>query len=251
MDMFLAAFSGDPLVAAFLAIVSFAVGLLYGFVGFGPALIFIPVAALSVPVETAILWMAMFGLTSSVVVLPRALRECDRGALLWQLLPALIALPFGTALLHVVPKAPLTLVISLVVLITLAALLSGWRLKAPPKPPALATVGMGAGLLGGATGLTGPLIILVQLAGTDTPARIRANTMAFLTILGAALLPSLALNGLFRMEAALSGLLLAPLYMVGTRTGAVLFTPERARLFRVIAYSVIALAGVAGLPIWR
>jgi uncharacterized protein len=55
---------------------------------------------------------------------------------------------------------------------------------------------------------------------------------------------------LLAAEALWLGALLFLPYAVGTRAGAVLFDPERARLYRGVAYAIIGLAGVAGLPLF-
>lgn len=233
-----------------LALLSIFVGVVYGFAGFGSALIFIPVASALVPPAQAILIMALFGLGSILTVLPRAWAEAERPQVLMMLAAALLLLPGGTWLLKVADPAPIRWAISAVVALTLGALIAGWRYRADPSSGARLAVGGAAGLLGGATGLTGPAVILFYLSGPGSTAATRANTIVFLTLLGAAILPGLALQGLITPAGLWLGLLLVPLYMAGNYAGQAMFSPSRDRLYRRIAYGLIALALVAGLPLW-
>ena len=226
-------------------------GAVYGFAGFGSALIFMPLATVFIAPETAVLQMALFGLSSVVLLLPRAWGEAERRPTLVMLAAALVALPGGTWALAHLDVGLIRWAISAVVAVTLAALMAGWRSRAAPRPPLLVAVGGAAGLIGGATGLTGPAVILINLAGPGGARQTRANTLVFLTILGAALVPGLALQGLVTAPALWLGVLLVPLYAAASRLGLALFSPARERLDRRTVYAIILAALIAGLPLWH
>lgn len=236
---------------AVLAATALVAGVVYGFTGFGAALIFVPLASALVGPERAVLLMALFGLPSLAVVLPRAWSLADRRAAFVMLGAALVTLPFGLWLLVAAPEAPLRWGVCLVVAGTLAALVAGWRVEAEPSAAARLAVGAGSGLLGGATGLTGPIVVLFHLSRGQSPALTRANTILFLTLLSAAMTVGLALRGLFTVPSLWLAALLAPLYAGGTAAGQALFTPGREPLYRRAAYAVIALAVLVGLPVWH
>lgn len=246
----LAAALATPGLAALLGAATLA-GVVYGFAGFGAALIFVPLAAALVPAEWAVLLMAAFALASSVTVLPRAWARAEQRAALQMIAAGALALPLGTWALARLPEAPLRWAICGVVAVTLAALMAGWRHRATPGPATRTAVGAASGVLGGATGLTGPVVILFHLSGPSGAEATRANTIVFLTLLGIALIPSLALQGLVTAPALWLAVLLVPVYMIGTRVGQALFDPGREALYRSVAHGVIALAVVAGLPVWR
>jgi uncharacterized membrane protein YfcA len=233
-----------------LVLTALAAGTVYGFAGFGTALIFMPLATLFVAPETAVLSLALFGVGSAVSLLPRAWSEAVRPHVLTMLAGALVALPAGTWALARLDPTPLRWAISGLVAITLAALVTGWRYRAAPRPPALAAVGALAGLVGGATGLTGPAVILFNLAGPGDARRTRANTLVFLTLLGVALIPGLALQGLVTAAGLWTGVLLLPAYVAGGWVGQRLFRPERETLYRRIAYLAIFAALIVSLPVW-
>jgi hypothetical protein len=134
--------------------------------------------------------------------------------------------------------------------LTLAALVSGWRYTGRVGRAGLLGVGASAGVLGGATGLGGPPVILFYLAGPSGAERVRANTILFLCVLDIAITFTLFLRFAFgAADLALAALLVLP-YTLAILVGLRLFDPARERTYRHVAYTLIALAIVAGLPLW-
>lgn len=238
-----------PGLWAVLAAVAVA-GLVYGFAGFGAALIFTPVAFAFVAPQTAIAAFSMSALVSLFTVFPAAVREADLRASGLMIAAAVVATPMGVWGLSVLDRDTVRVVVAAIVLVTLIALILGWRLSAPPTTASRAAIGAGAGVMGGMTGLNGPIVILFQLAGRDGVRRSRANLIVFLTLTSISFLPQLWLQGLLTREALWLGLILTPVYALATRAGKALFTPDREAAYRVVAYAIIAVAGLAALPIW-
>jgi uncharacterized membrane protein YfcA len=166
------------------------------------------------------------------------------------LLAAMVGFPAGVWVLATWEDATIRWTVSGVVLVTLAALLAGWRMKTAPGVRARLGVGAATGVVGGATGLTGPVVILFNL-GAGAPAAVtRANTLVFLTLSSGLLLPQLWAQGLLRVEALWLGLLLAVPYALGNRIGQALFDPGAEVVYRRVAYAIIAASALAGLPVW-
>ncbi|QDC09920.1 sulfite exporter TauE/SafE family protein [Oceanicola sp. D3] len=227
-----------------------AAGLAYGFAGFGAALIFMPVAAARVGPVEAVTLEACMGLASVVTVLPRALKLADTRDTGLLLVASLIGLPLGVWLLKVADPEVMRWGICAVAALTLCALVAGWRRKTSDTPRALIGVGAASGALGGATGLTGPVMILFKLSGQGSAVEVRASTISFLTLLSMLLLPMLWLQGLIRVEALWLALLVVPVYALGALCGQALFRPEMERLYRRVAYGLIGLAVAMSLPLW-
>lgn len=225
-------------------------GLVFGFAGFGAALIFLPVAVALVPPELAVAAFSVSALSSLVTVVPRAFGQTDKRALGQLLLAAMLSFPLGVWVLRVGDEIAIRWAVSGVVLVTLAALVAGWRMRAAPGPVARLGVGAATGIVGGATGLTGPVVILFNL-GAGAPAAVtRANTLVFLTFSALLLLPHLWVQGLLRPEALWLGLLLVLPYAVGNRIGQALFDPGAEAIYRRVAYAIIAASALVGLPVW-
>lgn len=228
-----------------------AAGLVYGFAGFGAALVAVPaLAALYSPAD-AVGIFALSALASLVTVVPRAWREADRPAVAQLLVGAAVTLPIGLYVLRTAPTEVLRWAISLLVLGTVAALVTGWRRGGADGAPARVAVGAATGLVGGATGLTGPVVVLFQLSGRDGAERVRANIALFLSLLSVLMLPLLVITHVLGSRQAALGLILLPVYALATAAGQAMFRPGNERLYRVVAYAIVAAAGVAGLPLWQ
>lgn len=225
-------------------------GVVYGFAGFGPALIFMPVATTLVSPLMAVAAFAVATLGSVMTLLPQAWRRADRRASVITLAAAFAALPFGVWVLRTSDPTALRWAVTVVVLVTLIALVTGWRYRQTPGVPAWLAVGGAVGFLGGSVGLNGPAMVLFQLGGLESIDRIRANTIVVLTLSGAAYVPMIALQGAFPPGALAFGLAMAVPYGLGVLLGRRLFDPDRADLYRRVAYGIIGVAALIGLPLW-
>lgn len=229
---------------------TFIAGVVYGFAGFGAALVYLPVAARVLPLEIAIAVFNVSALASLVTVVPRAWAEVDRRAVSLQIVMACLSASAGIWVLKTTDVTLIRWVVIAVILVTLAALVSGWRVKAQPSLGTRGLVGLGAGFVGGSTGLLGPVAVVFQLAGPDSAARSRAASLVFLTVTSVLLLPLMAVQGLVTWAVVPLGLIALVPYGLGTWVGRLLFRPEFDRLYRWVAYGLIALAAVMGLPLF-
>jgi hypothetical protein len=141
--------------------------------------------------------------------------------------------------------------IGMLTLVTLAALLAGWRVPVGAGLGARLGIGALAGLTGGSTGLNGPPVILFNL-GTEgqAVAVTRGNLAVFLTLTSLTFLPQLWLQGLLPVSTLWLGIVLLVPYGIGTGIGTLLFRPGWAWFYRRFAYALIGAAGLAALPIW-
>ncbi|MEM6890225.1 MAG: sulfite exporter TauE/SafE family protein [Pseudomonadota bacterium] len=230
---------------------TFAAGLVYGFTGFGAALIYLPVATAFIAPPLAIGAFAVSALASLVTLVPSAWKEADKPHTLLMIGSAILFAPLGIWILRVSDTEVIRWILSAIVLMTLALLISGWRYHTMPTKPARAGVGAAAGVMMGSVGLNGPLVILFQLGGQDTITRSRANTLVFLTLSSLSLVPLMAWQGLIGWPAIILGLGLLLPYALGTMAGRALFDPSRETFYRRAAYAFVAAAVVIGLPVWR
>lgn len=233
-----------------LVLTSFVAGIVYGFAGFGSALVFMPLAVTIVSAPVAIAAFALSALASVFTVVPGAWRSADRRVVSGMIGIAILFTPLGVWALGALPAETIRTVVSVVVLVTLAVLIGGWRLRTGGGWGARGAVAALAGMLGGATGLNGPPVILFNLSNDQPVSVTRGNLTVFLTITSLSFLPQLWAQGLLAPQALWLGAILFLPYAVGTRAGAAVFDPARAGFYRKAAYVIIAASGLAGLPIW-
>jgi uncharacterized membrane protein YfcA len=247
----------DGLIAAlslsalpWLGAAAFLAGTVYGFAGFGAALVFMPISVALIAPAMAVAAFALTALIALVTVVPRAWGAVDKPGLGQMLLGTMLGFPLGIWALRVWDGGIIRLAVSVVVLLTLVVLVAGWRMAAHPRPAARLGVGAATGLIGGATGVTGPVVILFNLGAGAPAAAMRANTLVFLTLCSGLLLGHLWLQGLLPPQAIWLGIVLMLPYGLGNWIGQALFDPRAEMLYRRIAYAIIAGSALVGLPIW-
>ena len=235
---------------ALLLAVAFAAGMVRGFAGFGTALVYLPVAGQVLDPVQAILSVILMDLVGPIPNLPRGWREAERRDLARLVLGMVVALPLGLALLARLDPQVFRYVVSLLSLGMLVLLVSGLRYHGPMTPPMVVASGAVGGFLGGVAGVPGPPVILLYMA-SDRPAQvIRANTLLYLFAFDASFILMMLVRGEAGPAIFGVGLLLIAPNLLGNLVGARLFRPERGRLFRAVAYGMIALSALSGLPFW-
>ena len=233
-----------------LAGASLLAGLVFGFAGFGSALVVMPVATLFLAPPVAVGSFFVSSLSSLVLVLPRAWSDCDRRASLYMVAVSSLTLPLGLLVLRHADPTPLRWAVLAAVTMTLLALLTGWRYVGRPTRLTRGAIAAATGFVGGAVGLNGPVIVVFNLAGSDPAARVRANNIVFLTLNSMVLLLTMALLGMLAGPTVWIGLLLLVPYGLGLRVGQALFVPRWVRWYRGAAYAIVAAAILVGLPVW-
>lgn len=226
-------------------------GAVRGFSGFGSALVFMPVAAVAVPPLWAITIMTTMDLLGPLPAVRKAWPALVPRRLVPMVAAMVAGLVPGLWLLVRVPPEALRWAISGLALALVVPLAAGWRLRRARGTGSAVAVGGVSGLLAGITGLAGPPAIVYFLASPLPAPEARANLMFYLLAVDIAMLAVLAAGGrLVAAAVALGGVLLVP-FALGAWAGAAAFRPGQERLWRALAYGLIAASALAGLPLWR
>lgn len=237
----------DP-ATLILIVTAFVAGGVRGFAGFGAAMIFMPVASATIDPRIA---AAAFLVMDDILTLPmvvRAVRICDWRTVLPAFLAALVTVPIGA---WVLANGDVTLLrwgISILVLTLLALLVSGWRYKGAPTLPASAGVGMLSGFLSGVSQVAGPPVVAFWMSGPSPAVIIRANLITYFALSSCGALIAYWWNGLFTAEVVQTLAVIMPANAIALFLGARFFARSSEKLFRVVAYVMIALAALGSLP---
>ncbi|MGV6804936.1 MAG: sulfite exporter TauE/SafE family protein [Ruegeria sp.] len=236
-----------------LAVIVFAAllgGIVRGFSGFGTALIFLPVSTPYLGPFGALIALTCMDVFGPLPNLRRAWADVDRKDLLRLVLGCGLVLPFGLWILTRVEPEVFRYAVSLVTLLMLAVLTLGLRYTGEVRRAMVTAIGGAAGFLGGVAGIPGPAVILFYMSRPLPVSVIRATILLFLLSFDFLIFGYLAAFGQLTWAAVGLGLLLAIPNLVGNWIGGWMFRPEREKLYRGIAYSVIAVAALSGLPLW-
>lgn len=233
-----------------LMVTVFAAGLVRGFSGFGTAMIFVPVAAKFMEPVWVLISLTVMDVFGPMPNLPRAWRDGVPRDVGLMALATLAALPLGLALLFAVPVEVFRYAVSVLAILVPVLLVMGLRYRGPISRRILLGTGAAAGLSGGAAGLPGPPVVLLYASSTRPVAEIRANILMFLLAFDFVLLGWLGVRGQLALAPVVLGLVFFLPGVVGNVLGAAIFDPARERMYRGVAYIVVLVAAISGLPIW-
>lgn len=225
-------------------------GVIRGFSGFGGALIFIPLVAAVLGPRMAV---PLFYMSDMFTASPwglRNVRRCDWRAMAPILAGTMLLLPFGALILASVDPLKLRWITAALVLLMLVLLATGWRYPTAPTAPVSFAVGSTAGLMGGATGITGPLVIAYWLGSPANAALVRVNIIVFYAISSLFTDVIYFWRGLFTWEVVGFAIVSAPLYALGLTVGARLFNRTSEKSYRRAALGLIAASSFISLPLF-
>ncbi len=222
-------------------------GCLRGFVGFGGALTIIPVLALIFTPKEAVAMHIIMEIPGTLQLLPAAVRQSDRRAVLPTLIAIAVGMPIGVYLLTVLDPQPMRIAISLLVLAMVGLLAKNWRYPGVIGSPVMAGVGLIGGLAQGSTGMGGPPVVAVLMSRPDDNTTLRGNVLATMAGLVIVAIPMQGAFGILTMKAITLGLLAGPFYVLATYLGSRYYRLGGNRFYRVSALCFLAAVATASL----
>ncbi|MBD3679217.1 MAG: sulfite exporter TauE/SafE family protein [Rhodobacteraceae bacterium] len=227
-----------------------AAGVVRGFAGFGTAMVFLPFAGqVLTPVE-AVTVLILIDAVGPLPNVPAALRVAHRRDLARLCMGMVPAVPLGVMVLTWASPDVFRTTVSVISLVLLVMLVGGFRYRGALAPPLILTTGATGGFLGGVAGLAGPPVILLYMARVLPAEVIRANITLFLLATDFVMLAAILVAGVLMPAAIMLALVLVAPYLLSNMLGAAIFRPEAARLFRAVAYVIIAGSALSGLPVF-
>ena len=218
-------------------------GLMRGYAGFGTAVILAPVYSVLWGPRAGVPVMLLMELVVSLQLLPRAFKDADTRVILPIGAAAALATPLGAVVLLTADPEGLRRFIGGFVLIFGLLLLSGWRYHGSRPLGLNLAVGTSAGLLKGATGMSGPPVILYLLAGPEEARRHRANLILFFALIAVVSMLGPLWFGMITAAVLAKLLLLMPVLLFFVPVGAWLFQLVPQRFYKRFALVVLLAAG--------
>lgn len=240
--------SFPPGLLAFLAIVVLIAGCVRGFAGFGAGMIFIPIAtSVMAPATSA----ATFLFIDSLAALPlvvRAVFRCDWTTVLPAVFGSVIFVHLGAWLLANTDVLALRWTIFIIVAGLLLLLVSGWRYSRKPSNAISFAVGGVSGVMGGVSQVSAPPVVAFWLSSSKEPDVVRANLIVFFALASLGTFVAYIARGFFTLQVFHLLLVVTPVYAFAIFLGARLFGQSDPTLYRKVAYGLVALAAVVGMP---
>jgi uncharacterized membrane protein YfcA len=237
----------DPLHALIAAFVVFVGGFLRGFVGFGSALVIIPVLALIFTPKLAVVVFSIMDLPVMVQLLPTAVRSFSSRTVVPMILSLLAGIPVGVYALTTIDTDIMRIVISVLVLIMVGLLALNTRMAFAAGTKASVAGGVVSGVIQGAASIGGPPVVTLLLSRGDAPDTTRANVVIMMSSLILASIPVFLAYGLMSVRFLILGGLAAPLYMLAAYLNSRYFKIGGSGIYRTVAILILGLTAISTL----
>jgi uncharacterized membrane protein YfcA len=222
-------------------------GLMRGYSGFGTAILLAPAFSVLWGPRIGVPIILLMELFVSAQLVPKAIAQADRRVILPLGGAAVIATPIGAFILLTADQDSLRRFIGAFVLVFGLLLMSGWRYRGSRPLPLNMAIGTTAGFLKGATGISGPPVILYLLAGPEDARKHRANLILFFGIISViSVIPPL-LGGLVGWSVLTKLALLLPILLLCVPLGARLFHVVPESWYRRLALGLMITTGTITL----
>ena len=241
IESFIEVWDADLLTAGLIAVFS---GMVHGYTGFGAGLFMVPLFALLFDPVQAITIAVIIALFGSAQLYPGAARNARWRELLPVSLAIVFCTPLGTYILFSVDAEIIRRAMGAFVFLAALILRSGWLYRGPRGALASIVAGGLAGSINGATGVGGPPLALYFLSAPALPVVQRANIVIAVAAVVATTLAFLIIAGGLADGAVQRGIMLVPVYVLGTWSGGRLFAFAPQEYFRRFALWLLLATGI-------
>jgi len=210
--------------------------------GFGEALVAVPLLALTLPVQVAAPLAVLVSITVAVIVVIQDWRNIHIGSAGWLVLSTLFGIPLGLLLLKTVPESIVKAILG--VFIIAFALYSLAGRKPQLHSDRLAPLfGFTAGILGGAYGMNGPPLVVYGVLRRWQPTQFRATLQGYFLIASIVGMAGYAFTGLWTRTVSGYFLLSLPLALIATFLGHAIHKRLSSSRFLILVNVGLALIG--------
>ena len=237
----------DPLQGLIAAAIVFVGGFIRGFVGFGSALIIVPVLALMFTPQLAVIMHGIMDLPSNFQLLPTAVRHCSRRTVVPMALSLAAGIPIGVYFLSSVDAAPMRIIISILVLVMVGLLALNTRIVFGTGVKTLVSSGIIGGIIHGMSAVGGPPVVAFLTARKDAPVTTRGNVVVIMSLLVLSGILGYWAFGLITVQSLVLGGFAAPIYMLATYLGSRYFRTGGSGIYRTMTLLVLALTSISTL----
>lgn len=239
----------DLTTAICLALIVFTAAVLRGFAGFGFGALLLAGGALFIePVQLVPVSLAL-EVVATLHMLPSIMRSINWQAVGWIGTCSLVSMPFAQHLLIVLPAAASRAVVFITIIILVALMLRGARLKVADPRGVFAGAGLLSGFINGVAAVGGIVSTLTMLGLGAGAAVVRATTAMYLMIadIGAIGISYATGAGLFHALVWWRVAALVPVLILGVWLGSRRFEGTSEATWRRIALGLPVILSVIGL----
>jgi uncharacterized protein len=236
----------DPALAVFVIAVVLLAATTQAVTGFGFALVAMPLFVILLDVRDAVVLTALLALVNAILMAVRGRADVPWSTVGPLLAGAVAGMPFGLAVLLLVPADALRAGVGVVTLVMVAALVRGLRFGTRSTRSELA-VGGAAGVLTTSTAVNGPPVVLYLQGREHAPDEFRAALAVFFTASGAISSTIFAASGVMTPHAVALWAIAVPFVFIGNGAGRRLAGLLKAEVFRRVVLVLLVASACSAL----
>lgn len=212
--------------------------------GFGDAVIAMPLLAMIIGLKTATPLVAFMGPTISIIILARSWRGGDMKSAARLIVASLLGIPLGIYGLARLPEEPPKIALGILILLygVFGLARPGARIR-NEKAWLPWLVGWTAGVLGGATNTNGPPVVAYGMLRGWPPERFRATLQGYFLPTGLMILAGHGIAGMWTGEVFRFYLYSLPAIVIGVVLGGLVNRKLTHDLFAKFVYGFLAAMG--------
>jgi len=231
-------------VTVYVVMVLFGATLVRSALGFGEALIAVPLAAFVLPVEIAAPVAVLVSVTVAAIVLARDWRHVNLRSAAWLVGSTLVGIPLGLVLLRTVPEPVVKGALGVVVAGFAAVALWRGDLHELHDDRFAWLFGVSAGVLGGAYGMNGPPLVIYGTLRRWPPERFRATLQGYFFPASLVGMLGFWIAGLWTARVSRLYLLSLPAVLVAVPLGRAINTRLDTRRFLAVVHAGLLASGI-------
>jgi hypothetical protein len=213
-------------------------------IGFGEALVAVPLLALVMPVQIAAPLSVLVSITVAAIVVIQDWRNIHIRSAGRLVLSTLFGIPLGLLMLKTVPESIIKGILGVFIIAFAAYSLTGRTHRELHSDRLAPLFGFSAGILGGAYGMNGPPLVIYGVLRRWTPAQFRATLQGYFLIASAVGMAGYAFTGLWTRTVSGYFLLSLPLALIATFLGRVVHRRLSGSRFLICVYVGLGSIGV-------
>lgn len=214
-------------------------GVFRGFSGFGTGMILVPSLSVIYEPIIAVITVVLLELVTALQLVKTSWPDCHWKTVLPMAVISSMMVPLGALLLVNIDANTMRIAISVLVMLSVVILSSGWRYKGEAGVKISTITGVSSGLMTGATSLGGLPVILFYLS-SHLPTRVaRASMIMFLIITSIVSLLTFMFHGIVKSDDIVRTATIAPVFVFAIWIGGLLFGKVAETLFRKIILSLL------------
>ncbi len=207
-------------------------GFLRGFLGFGAALLMVPVLSTILTPVMGLVIMYLVEVPTIIYLMPPAIKQGSIKTIIPMVIALLSTIPIGFYFVVAIEPEIIRIVISVLVISMVGLLASGWKPKGEIKLWTMVLGGGASGLVNGAAGVGGPPFVTVLMARNDNAIITRANIILTLGCMSLFTLGTQIFYGMVTLDLIKISLYTFPIYVGFTWFGARYFNQSGAEYFK-------------------